>query len=602
MSEKPVKISVIVPVYNTKKYIEMCITSLLAQTMKEFEVVVIDDGSTDGSGEIMDEYAKKYPEIIKVMHIENGGQGRARNIGIQRAVGEYIAFCDSDDFFAEKALETMYKVVEKEQCELVYTPEYRVRGKNKYILGQMQSPVTKESLLLNMSIFTLHGILVKRELLLSVGEMPNIVYEDTAYVPVLISKAEKVGYCKTPVYHYIERDDSTIFKDREAKILDFTKAVDFTMSHVEKQYYDEVLMAMLQKEAEKVRTIWYFGDIIIEHLKTYKTQLEQNRYYLENPEKYKILNTFMNLPVKGFENNLYINDFQKNRKKQHFMAFRKEENRVLLDGENCDLHCNKKIEKLWNEEEYETIASYFAMKKIYEDGGVYVSNQMEITGAFDTMKYFSCFFGYKDSNSISDKVFGGIAGNQPMKLILEKFEEENEKSMEECIEQVFIENYGVELNGETSYAKYEMVLLAPTAIIVNMGKRITLTEQKIYDAQEEVVTVPRNTLNFMYQFPTGWQSTQIKNEKFKNKELSIKNQELREKNKELKEKNKEVTQKNKEITQKNKENQQEIKELEKEKKKLLESREYNAGMELSKSKIGRAIIKWCLRRKEQRNG
>ncbi|MBQ4530986.1 MAG: hypothetical protein IJA36_10330, partial [Lachnospiraceae bacterium] len=361
-------------------------------------------------------------------------------------------------------------------------------------------------------------------------------------------------------------------------------------------------IAMLQKEAEKVRTIWYFGDVIIEHLKTYKTQLEQNKYYLENPEKYKMLKVFMNLPEKGFENNVYINGFQKDKLTYHTVAFRKEENKLVLDNKNCDLHCNKKIEKLWEEEDYETIAAYFAMKNIYESGGIYVSNQMSITGAFDTMKYFSCFFAYKDGKSISDKVFGGMAGNEPMKHILEKFEEEDEENLEECIENVLTKYYGVELNGETAYAKYEMVLLAPTSIIVNTGKRIALTEQKEYCKEENLVTIPRKTLDFMYQFPTGWQSTQIKNAKFKNKELSIKNQELKTKNQNLVAKNKEVTQKNREIIQKSKEDQKVIKELEKEKKKLLESREYNAGLELSKSKIGRAIIKWCLFRKERKNG
>ena len=91
------KISVIVPVYNAEKYLHRCIDSILNQTFPDFELLLIDDGSKDQSGEICDEYAKK-DSRVKVFHKENGGVSSARNVGIDNAVGEYICFCDSDDW------------------------------------------------------------------------------------------------------------------------------------------------------------------------------------------------------------------------------------------------------------------------------------------------------------------------------------------------------------------------------------------------------------------------------------------------------------------------------------------------------------------------
>lgn len=91
------KISVIVPVYNAEKYLQRCIDSILNQTFPNFELLLIDDGSKDQSGEICDEYAKK-DSRVKVFHKENGGVSSARNVGIDNAVGEYICFCDSDDW------------------------------------------------------------------------------------------------------------------------------------------------------------------------------------------------------------------------------------------------------------------------------------------------------------------------------------------------------------------------------------------------------------------------------------------------------------------------------------------------------------------------
>lgn len=90
-------ISVIVPVYNVEKYLRQCIDSILAQTYKNFELILVDDGSKDKSGEICDEYAKKDPRI-RVYHKKNGGASSARNYGLDNAKGEYISFCDSDDY------------------------------------------------------------------------------------------------------------------------------------------------------------------------------------------------------------------------------------------------------------------------------------------------------------------------------------------------------------------------------------------------------------------------------------------------------------------------------------------------------------------------
>ena len=90
-------ISVIVPVYNVEKYLEKCLNSLVNQTYQNIEIIVVDDGSTDNSGRIADDFALKY-DIIKVIHTKNGGLSAARNVGIENAGGEYIAFVDSDDW------------------------------------------------------------------------------------------------------------------------------------------------------------------------------------------------------------------------------------------------------------------------------------------------------------------------------------------------------------------------------------------------------------------------------------------------------------------------------------------------------------------------
>ena len=93
-----VKVSVIVPVYNVEKYIDKCLDSLVNQTLKDIEIIVVNDGSPDDSQQVIDMYVKKYPKKIKSYIKENGGQGSARNLGLEHAKGEYISFVDSDDY------------------------------------------------------------------------------------------------------------------------------------------------------------------------------------------------------------------------------------------------------------------------------------------------------------------------------------------------------------------------------------------------------------------------------------------------------------------------------------------------------------------------
>ena len=98
------KLSVIVPVYNVEKYLRECLDSLAAQTLRDYELILVNDGSTDGSQALIDEYTARFPRLITAMTVTNGGQGRARNFGIERARGEYLGFVDSDDSVAPDIL------------------------------------------------------------------------------------------------------------------------------------------------------------------------------------------------------------------------------------------------------------------------------------------------------------------------------------------------------------------------------------------------------------------------------------------------------------------------------------------------------------------
>ena len=128
-------VSVIVPVYNVEKYLARCIDSILNQTLKNIEIILVDDGSTDLSPSICDEYSNKY-ENIKVIHKENNRVSAARNDGIKVAKGKYIGFVDSDDWIESEMFENMYKVAEETKSDFVMCDFKKVGVENEYTVSQ----------------------------------------------------------------------------------------------------------------------------------------------------------------------------------------------------------------------------------------------------------------------------------------------------------------------------------------------------------------------------------------------------------------------------------------------------------------------------------
>ncbi len=113
------KLSVIVPVYNVETYLKQCLDSLLAQTLKDMEIIAVNDGSTDSSEEILKDYQKKYPDKIRYVNKENGGLSSARNFGLKYADAQYVTFLDSDDYLKEDAYEKMICIADQEMLDVV---------------------------------------------------------------------------------------------------------------------------------------------------------------------------------------------------------------------------------------------------------------------------------------------------------------------------------------------------------------------------------------------------------------------------------------------------------------------------------------------------
>ncbi|MBQ9236642.1 MAG: glycosyltransferase family 2 protein [Prevotella sp.] len=203
-----IKISVVIPLYNKEKYIEECLQSVLSQDFSDFEVIVVDDGSIDKSGEFCDKISSSNNKL-RVYHIENSGVTAARKYGVEQARGKFIVFADADDRLLSGALQTLYDAIEKTQAdEVVSTAEnqYGERFDSGWRGWMKPETMIKDLLSLHNSFNVLWGNIYRRELLLddNVLSTPRAICsgEDKMMQILILLKKPKVYFIEKATYLY----------------------------------------------------------------------------------------------------------------------------------------------------------------------------------------------------------------------------------------------------------------------------------------------------------------------------------------------------------------------------------------------------------------
>ncbi len=179
-NKKPA-ISIIMPCYNTERYLKKTMNSIFGQSFKDYEIIMVDDGSTDSTPKLLDDYAREYPDMIRVFHKENGGQSTARNMAMDIATGEYIVFWDSDDYADTDYLETLITTAQKNDSEAVLSGSHYV-DENGVVIENLNYPVDRfpDYALRRLSP---HGKLYRRDFLdrHNIRYAPGKLYEDNPF-------------------------------------------------------------------------------------------------------------------------------------------------------------------------------------------------------------------------------------------------------------------------------------------------------------------------------------------------------------------------------------------------------------------------------------
>ncbi len=206
-------VSIIVPVYNVRKYLSKCLDSLVNQNFPNIEIIVVNDGSLDNSQEIITKYQNKYPHLIKSFLKKNGGLSSARNYGLSKAHGKYITFVDSDDYVTSDYIAKMYEVINKNNADVAICNYYMVKNnKEKLIKNYIPNKVgslneDKKQLFNSWAVWNKmfsRKIIEDHNLLFS----ENVIYEDFRFTLKVFLKSSKIAYVDEALYYYIYRENS----------------------------------------------------------------------------------------------------------------------------------------------------------------------------------------------------------------------------------------------------------------------------------------------------------------------------------------------------------------------------------------------------------
>ncbi len=215
------RLSVIIPVYNAAAFLPDCVASLLAQTLDDYELIFVDDGSTDQSPEILKRFQIENPDRIHILSLENGGQGRARNYGLEIAQGDYIGFVDSDDWVLPEMYAKMYRKAEAEQADIVVCDIEKMNAdgsRERLSTWQDNKPIA--------SAGSACDKLFRRSAIGDIRFPEGLWYEDFAFSAKLLMRARKTVHLPEMLYKYRCGQPSTMHNNNARKNLDILEIME----------------------------------------------------------------------------------------------------------------------------------------------------------------------------------------------------------------------------------------------------------------------------------------------------------------------------------------------------------------------------------------
>lgn len=290
------KLSIIVPVYNTAGYLEQCVNSLLAQPIPEddFEILLVNDGSIDQSLDVMQRFLIENPDIIEIIDTENGGQGRARNLALDVAQGDYIGFADSDDWVADDMYARLLTEAEETDADIAVCNAYSVSGSEQTVMNARPQGTDISA------AGSVWNKIFRRSLVGNIRFPEGVWYEDFAFSAKLLLLSQKTVFLDEPLYYYRASHPSTMRNQNAVKNLDILTVMDdvaafagekgkdavdfFIINHI---LVDAIKRVNLQNSLDKKKVIRTLRDYVKVHIpdldacKAYQAETRNRRLIMK---------------------------------------------------------------------------------------------------------------------------------------------------------------------------------------------------------------------------------------------------------------------------------------------------------------------------------
>ena len=411
-------ISIIIPVYNTAGYLAECLDSAAEQSFGNYEIILVNDGSTDGSQRIIDDYVYRYPDRIRAFTIPNGGLGNARNYGIGKARGKYLAFVDSDDYIRRDMLQKMYEAARRHNADCVMTDyiAFWDDGRQEYVRSVDLPDAGRPDIMKYSAKYGTVNICTKlvARALFDVIRFPAGFYEDLATTPILLSWAKNICYVREGLYFYRQRPGSiTSIKSGDKRLLDCYAAWDRIREHANPLFEKELQFAVYWS------LNFFCTNFLDDFTKQSKDYYDRNRDYFRG-------NAYIADAIRE-ETFLDFEHLDTIPKIIHYCWFGNGEKSELIqkcmdswkkyapdfeimewNESNCDIHTNRYVEEAYEKKKYAFVSDYFRLKALYDFGGVYMDTDTELHRMLEDYLYEKAFFAFETPVFIHAGILGAV--------------------------------------------------------------------------------------------------------------------------------------------------------------------------------------------------
>ena len=472
-----IKVSVIIPVYQVENYLERAVDSVLAQTLEEKEIILVDDGSQDGSPEICDRYAGEYPGLIQVIHKENEGLGMARNTGVRASRGEYVAFLDSDDTVEPEMYEEMYRKAEEEHYDIVMCDVriiYVEEDRSTVVTSYPQGELDLSDYIANGNNITYSVNKLYRRKIWEENQYEKMLFEDISLIPALVTKYQHIGYVRKPFYNYYRRAN-TISTTFVGDMVDIIQAFRNYIDTSNPNYREEVIYCAAKQiywNMTKSRVL--FQADFIELLKEYKKDFILNPYISKDKKINGIL-AFLEKEV--IPENFICACFHREPPEGYLDAVRENfpKSQLFHVDENYYLPSQlpESVLRALSQGKNSYAEEYYALRVLFEEGGIVLSPHMRTNLNLKRLRLNHVFFGFEDDERMTAGCYGAQKGNYVIQALLDTFQRNNIYnkallSMEERLRDFLIVQFGLKPNGRKQILKNEIQIYLPSVLVYDM--------------------------------------------------------------------------------------------------------------------------------------